>query len=73
VDWSVVEKQIHHLMDHHGEFVPGDPEWNAQARLEEEVANFIKEEFRVERATSTIRKRVATALERWRAKRVAGN
>ena len=33
-------------MDHHGEFSPDDPEWNAQARLEEAIADFCQDKFK---------------------------
>jgi hypothetical protein len=73
VNWQLVEEEVFRLMDDHGEFVPEDPKWNAQARLEETIDNFIRSKFDKElNVPSTIRPRVAKALKGWRT-RMAGN
>lgn len=36
-DPAKVKKEVFKLMDHHGWFDPSDPEWDTQARLEEEL------------------------------------
>jgi hypothetical protein len=37
-DWAPVQRWVFELMDHHEEFLPGDREWDAQARLEEKIS-----------------------------------
>ena len=59
-DWPKIRKAVFELMDHHGEFSPDDPKWNAQARLEEVLSD------RFEVAISTLRERLPKFLEDWR-------
>jgi hypothetical protein len=39
--WEIIETEFDRLMDHHDDFAGEDPEWNAQARLED--ANSIEQ------------------------------
>ena len=74
IDWTRAEGKVFQLMDYHGEFVPGDPEWDCQARLEAEIAQFVSDEFgeTAVKSESVIRKHATTSLEKWR-KAKAGN
>jgi hypothetical protein len=54
-------------MDYHGNFVPGDPEWNAQARLETALLKFSKKKFRIALAPSTLREKIGPWLREWKA------
>jgi hypothetical protein len=66
LDWEAIRKAIFELMDHHGEFSPDDPSWNAQARLEEILHD------RFSAGISTLRERLPDILAAWRASK-AGN
>jgi hypothetical protein len=66
VDKKIITDKVFELMDHHGEFMAADEEWNCQARLEEEIAKDLNE---IPLATSTIRHHVVSALKQWRAGR----
>jgi hypothetical protein len=59
-DWAAVRKTTFELMDHHDEFSVDDPEWNAQARLEE----ILSEKFGM--AISTLREQLPKFLTDWR-------
>jgi hypothetical protein len=65
-DWSPARKLVFQLMDHHGEFDPTDAEWNAQARLEQEISMLPQYQHAAE---STIRSNVGRLLSEWRAHR----
>jgi hypothetical protein len=60
----MVEGKVSDLMKHHGPFDPSDQEWDAQARLEEAVKDYVKETFKREPADSTIRFHVGIALRK---------
>jgi hypothetical protein len=64
--WDKIQRRVHQLMGHHGEFSVDDPKWNAQARLEE----ILNEEFGV--AISTLREpeRLPKFLADWRKAKV---
>jgi hypothetical protein len=67
INWGIVEAEVFRLMDHHDEFSPDDPEWNAQARLEEAIREFINRQFGIDDvAESTIRHRIKSSLDNWR-------
>jgi hypothetical protein len=38
-DWNTIEKKVVELMDYHGDFSLTDPDWNAQARLEDRITD----------------------------------
>lgn len=61
-------------MEYHGEFVPGDPDWDCQARLEEAIERFIGAEFGEGsiKGETTVRDHVRDFLGEWR-KSKAGN
>jgi hypothetical protein len=63
LDWSEARDCTFYLMDYHGEFETADPEWNAQARLEEEIRKLPR--YR-DCAESTIREHVGKHLDEWR-------
>jgi hypothetical protein len=67
----MVDERVFNLMEHHGEFTASDLDWNAQARLETAIEDFIDEKFNVIPAESTIRVHVGKALKSWREKREA--
>ena len=70
LEWSPARTFTFELMEHHGDFTTIDPEWNAQARLEEKVKElFEKQGFYP--AESTIRSNVVKFLREWRAQRAA--
>jgi hypothetical protein len=70
VDWSLVENEVFRLMDEHGEFLPGDKEWDSQARLEEAIERFLETTYRRKSPSiSTIRRHVRPALQRWKEER----
>jgi hypothetical protein len=68
-DWSVAQRRVSELMHHHGDFDSTDPEWNAQARLEEEISKLLEYQHAAE---STIRSKVGQLVTRWRAARSQG-
>jgi hypothetical protein len=67
----MIDQRVFNLMEHHGEFTAGDLDWNAQARLETAIKDFIGETFKFIPADSTIRAHVVNALKSWREKRKA--
>ena len=69
VDWKMVEEEVVRLMEHHGEFSPDDDQWNAQARLEETVADFCQDTFKKLPGETQIREHIRPALECWRRSR----
>jgi hypothetical protein len=69
INWEVVDVEVFRLMDYHGEFMTGDPNWNVKARLEEEIRNFIETKFDTKPTTSTIRAHVSSALINWRSRK----
>lgn len=60
-DRGAVAAEVQRLMDHHDEFSPDDPEWNAQARLVEAIC----EKFG-EAAPSTVEDYIKEPLAKWR-------
>jgi hypothetical protein len=66
VDWQVVFVELERLMDHHNEFSPDDPEWNAQARLVEALQKFCSDKFGIEPDKNTIEGRIKEPLAIWR-------
>jgi hypothetical protein len=69
VNWEMVEGEVFRLMEHNGEFSDDDPDWNAQARLEEAIADFCETTFSVRPGETTIRERIREPLERWKQSR----
>lgn len=71
IDWAVVYEKGCSLMDHHGDFFAGDPNWNHQAKLEGKLADFIASNFGADavKSESTIRQHTAKALVIWRTKK----
>jgi hypothetical protein len=45
VNWEMVDEEVFRLMNDNGEFSVDDPEWNAQARLEEAIGDFCENKF----------------------------
>lgn len=72
IDWEGVDKEVFRLMDHHGNFVAGDPDWNCQACLERAIADFLYDHYRDGAPKETaIREHVSKALDQWRQGKVA--
>lgn len=66
---TIIVQFVFDLMTEHGDFLPGDNEWDSQARLEEEVRAFIKRKTGRSPAVSTVRGHVQQALRQWRTHR----
>lgn len=64
-DWEDIKAEVFRLMDHHGNFDPSDPKWNAQARLEEQIKLYCSSKFQREPATSTLRDKLKIWLTEW--------
>jgi hypothetical protein len=71
-DWPMIEQEAIRLMDYHGDFVPDDATWNAQARLEAALQEFCTKRFELEPASSTLRGRLRPWLNEWRDNKVHG-
>jgi hypothetical protein len=69
VNWEMVEQEVFRLMEENGEFSVDDPDWNAQARLEEGIGDFCQNKFCKRPSEATIRGRIRKPLERWRKQR----
>jgi hypothetical protein len=67
--WDLIETEMKRLMDHHGDFDASDPEWNAQARLEEALQVFCQRQWREEPSVATLRTRLPGWLADWRARK----
>lgn len=65
-DRDVVAAEVQRLMNHHGEFSPDDPEWNAQARLVEAL----RQRFG-EASDSTLEDYLREPLAAWRTEKAA--
>jgi hypothetical protein len=57
VDWVVVERKVHCLMDENGDFEVSDADWNCQACLEEAILDFCELRLGVSLDDTTVRKR----------------
>jgi len=71
-DHDTIEDEVLRLMDHHGDFVAGDKEWDCQARLEEALARFCIEKFGEEPARSTLQAPISSGLAKSRQKKRQG-
>jgi hypothetical protein len=71
-DWEKIEAKCHDLMDENGDFMPDDPEWDCQARLEEALMNFCDDTWKREPSESTLRAKLPGWLSAWR-KRKTGD
>jgi hypothetical protein len=69
VDWTMVDEEVFRLMDDNDEFSPDDPDWNAQARLEEEIADYCESIFGKRPGETTIKDNIRDPLKRWRQRR----
>ena len=68
-DWGMVDQEVFRLMDENGEFIDGDPEWNAQARLEKAISDYCETTFHIRPGENTVRTHVRKALKLWRQRR----
>jgi hypothetical protein len=68
-NWEMVEEEVFRLMNDNGEFSVDDPEWNAQARLEEAIGDFCENKFEKRPSETAIRDNIREPLERWRQSR----
>jgi hypothetical protein len=71
-DWQAIKAKAFALMDHHGNFRPDDPEWNAQARLEEQLADFCQAEYGHAPEASSLREKLPAWLKEWREQKSQG-
>ena len=69
VDWGMVDDEVYRLMDENGEFIDGDSEWNAQARLETVISDYCEATFHIRPGENTVRTHVRKALKPWRQRR----
>jgi hypothetical protein len=65
-DWAALKAEAIRLMEYHGNFIPGDRAWNAQARLETALLKFSKTRFGIEPAPSTLREKIGPWLCEWK-------
>jgi hypothetical protein len=70
VNWKMVGEEVFRLMNYHNEFSVDDPEWNAQARLEEAIAAFCEDKFNKRPSETAIKDNIREPLERWRQSRL---
>jgi hypothetical protein len=68
-NWSMVGEEVFRLMNDNGEFTVDDPEWNAQARLEEAIADFCESKFKTRPSETTIKDNIHEPLKQWRQSR----
>jgi hypothetical protein len=59
-------------MDYHGDFVPADPTWNAQARLEEALKTYCQAQWGHEPSDATLRQKLPGWLAEWRSRKRRG-
>jgi hypothetical protein len=64
-EWEKIEAKCYALMDHNGDFMPDDPEWDCQARLEEALMKFCQDMWKREPGPSTLRERLPEWLSTW--------
>jgi hypothetical protein len=62
LDQTAVAAEVERLMDYHNEFIPGDKDWNALARL----YDALRQKFGMELANSTLDPYVKKPLADWR-------
>ena len=63
-DWAAAQEQFRSLMKHHGPLSSDDPEWNAQARIEEAIEKYFEKQLGPDAmpSKSMIRKNVSQWL-----------
>jgi len=66
VDWEMIEAKCYDLMEHHGDFMPGDLDWDCQARLQEALMDYCQETWELEPSESTLREKLPGWLLTWR-------
>jgi hypothetical protein len=64
-EWGRIETKCYDLMDHHGDFMPDDRDWDCQARLETELMKFCQETWGREPGASTLREKLPEWLSAW--------
>jgi hypothetical protein len=64
-DWSAIREEAFHLMDLHGDFSDDNPEWDRQARLEEELLLFCANKFGKDKEPSPSRLRDRDRIPCW--------
>jgi hypothetical protein len=70
--WPPVEQKVFRLMDYHGDFMPGDLEWD-QATLERQIADYMSHEFDHNPSESHLRKKVTEFRQKWLKQKQAAN
>jgi hypothetical protein len=63
-DWAAAQEEFRRLMKHHGPLSSDDPEWNAQARIEEAIEEYFEKQLGPDAvpSKSMIRKNVSQWL-----------
>jgi hypothetical protein len=64
--WEAIETKCYELMDDNGDFMPDDPDWDCQARLETALRKFCEDTWQRQPAPSTLRDRLPGWLSAWR-------
>jgi hypothetical protein len=72
IQWDRIKTEMTRLMDHHGDFDPADPEWNAQARLEEALKQYCQQQFSEAPSDGALRQKLPDWLGEWRSKKSKG-
>ncbi|MFL5120000.1 MAG: hypothetical protein ACJ8C8_05995 [Microvirga sp.] len=65
LNWDMVREETFRLMDENGTFSADDPDWNAQARLENALFDFCHSKFGVRPGFTTLRDRLPAMLLAW--------
>jgi hypothetical protein len=72
IQWGLIKIEMMRLMDHHDEFSFDDPEWNAQARLEEALKQYCQRRFSEEPSDGALRQKLPDWLAEWRSRKSQG-
>lgn len=65
IQWGAIKIEMMRLMDHHGDFSSDDPEWDAQARLEEALKQYCQRQFGDEPSDGALRQKLPEWLDEW--------
>jgi hypothetical protein len=68
-DWEALKGETFRLMDHHDEFSVDDPEWNAQARLEDALLQFSETSWGRQPSVPSLRPKLKAWLAEWRGRK----
>lgn len=69
-DWDAIKEKCFELLDYHDDFIPEEPEWNCQARLEECLKQYCLDQFNRSPPDSTLREKLRGWLSDWRSRKL---